>query len=290
VNHGVLLALVTYATFSWGDGIIKSLAGGPSIFEIGFFTSLSAACVLYFTKPKTEQWRWFWRMKHPYAVHIRAACGLVAGLMGIFAFTTIPLAEAYAIAFLSPFLATLASMLVLGEKVGPWRWFAVLFGFAGMVLVVQPGFRALELGHLAAAGIAMVGAVTIIILRTIAADEKRTSLLAVPLIYAMVFNFVAMLPGFSWPSPSEFLTMLAAGAIGSIGQVTLIAALKAAPANQVAPVQYTQIGWAVLIGIVFYHDWPNGLALIGLAIIVASGLLTLVRERIRDVPIVPPKP
>lgn len=290
MNPGVLFAFITYATFSCGDGIVKSLAGGPSIFEIGFFTSLSAACVLYFSKPRGEHWRWFWRMKHPYAVHLRAICGLLAGVLGIFAFTTIPLAEAYAIAFLAPFLATLASILLLKERVGPWRWLAVAAGFGGILLVVRPGFRELAPGHLAALGIALASTATIIILRTIAADEKRTSLVGMPLTYALVFNFFAMLPGFAWPTPSQLFTMLAAGAIGSIGQVTLIAALRAAPASQVAPVQYSQLGWAVLIGFVFYGDLPDGLATVGLALLVASGLLTLVRERIREVPIVPPKP
>ena len=290
MNHGVTLAFLTYATFSWGDAIVKSLAGGPSVFEIGFFTALSASAVIFFSKPKDERWRHFWRMKHPYAVNLRAACSLLAGVLGIYAFTHIPLAETYALIFLAPLLTTLASMVMLGEKIGPYRWLAVITGLCGTVLVVQPGFKALELGHVAALGVAVLGAMTVIILRTVAADEKRTSLLGMMLAYALVFNFIAMLPTFNWPTVPQLLTMLAAGAIGSIGQVALIAALRRAPANQVAPVQYSQIAWAVVIGSLFYNEIPNALALIGLAILAASGLLTLVREKVRDVPVIADKP
>src|SRR5262249_9207568 len=150
LNSGIFLALAAYAIYAWGDGIIKALGGHLSVFEIGFFNTLFASFFLYFFKPAGEKWRHFWRMQRPWAVQAPAASGLAGGVLGVFAFTTIPLAEVYALMFLAPLFVTLLSIIFLKEKVGPWRWLAVVMGFAGVLLVVRPGFRALEPGHFAA--------------------------------------------------------------------------------------------------------------------------------------------
>ena len=118
MNNGILLALLAYATYAWSDAAIKALGGHLSIFEIGFFQTLIAGACIYFARPDGEQWRSFWRMKRPWAVQARALCGLAGSVLGVFAFTTIPLAEVYAIIFLSPIFVTLLSMVVLKEKVG----------------------------------------------------------------------------------------------------------------------------------------------------------------------------
>nr|WP_253204091.1 hypothetical protein [Rhizobium sp. X9] len=106
MQKGFLLGLFAYASFSWGDATIKSLGSQVSVFEIGFFSILFSGIFIFFSKPREERWREFWRMSRPFAVHGRAISGLFAGILGIYAFTTIPLAEAYALIFLSPLFVT----------------------------------------------------------------------------------------------------------------------------------------------------------------------------------------
>jgi S-adenosylmethionine uptake transporter len=234
--------------------------------------------VILVLRPRGERWRDMFRMNHPKRVLLRMACGIAAGLLGTFAFTTIPLAEVYALMFLSPILVTLLSIFILGEPVGWRRLTAVAVGFLGMLLVVKPGFRELHLGHLAAAGVAVVGAISMIIMRMIGHSERRVSLVGVVMTGALVVSAILTVPVFRTPSLSALLYVMALGVFGGISQLTILAATRAAPANRVAPAQYSQIAWAVVLGSTFYDEFPDTLALAGIALIGLSGLFTLLRE------------
>jgi drug/metabolite transporter (DMT)-like permease len=282
VNSGILLALAAYAVYAWGDGVVKALGGQLSIFEIGFCNTLVAGTLLFFFKPKGEQWLGFWRTKRPWAVHARAASGLAAGVLSVYAFTTIPLAEVYALIFLAPMLVTLLSVVILKEHVGPWRWAAVFAGFIGVLLVVRPGFRTLELGHLAAFFLAFLGAATIILMRSLA-GERQTTMLATLVGYSLVFNGIAAAATTSFEMPGWKVSVLIglAGACTAGGHRLHLLATRRTPANQIAPTHYTQLIWAVVIGMAFFREYPDWITFIGIAIIAGSGLLTLMRERIR---------
>ena len=229
-------------------------------------------------RPRGERWRDMFRMHHPKRVLLRMVCGIAAGLLGTYAFTTIPLAEVYALIFLSPVLVTLLSLFILGEPVGWRRLSAVAVGLAGMLLVVKPGFRELHLGHLAAAGVAVVGAISMIIMRMIGHSERRVSMVGVVMTGALTVSAILTIPVFRVPSATALIHLTAIGLFGGIGQLTMLAATRAAPANRVAPAQYSQIAWAVVLGSVFYAEFPDTPALFGIALIGLSGLFTLLRE------------
>ncbi|MBO6718510.1 MAG: DMT family transporter [Rhizobiaceae bacterium] len=282
MNNGIVLAFLAYAIFAWGDALVKSMGGELPVFEIAFFVTIFAAVPILLTKHGNERWLEFWRMKRPAAVHLRAASGVTAGMLGVYAFTTIPFAEAYALIFLSPLLVTVLSMLMLKEDVGPWRWFAVFAGLAGVLLVVRPGFRELQIGHFAAVGVALLAALTIILLRSLAGQEKRTTLLGTMIVYGLVINGIAMVAtGFTVPDASQLARLATAGVLAGVGQFALLAATKITPANQIAPTHYSQIAWAVLIGALFFDEYPDVFAIAGLVALAAAGLLTVIRERIR---------
>lgn len=281
MQKGFLLGLFAYASFSFGDATIKSLGSQIGVFQIGFFSILFSGIFIYFSRPRDERWRDFWRMSRPFAVHGRAISGLFAGILGIYAFTTIPLAEAYALIFLSPLFVTVLSAVVLKEDIGPWRWAAVLAGIVGVFLVVRPGFKALELGHVAAIGVAFLAALTIVLLRSLAGKEKRTSIMGVLLMYGLIFNGLASIPEFVIPDLHQLLAFAFIGLCTATGQITLLVATKIAPASHIAPSHYSQILWAVAIGATFFHEYPDAVAIMGLGVIAASGLLTMIREKVR---------
>lgn len=282
MNNGVLLALLAYASFSWGDAVIKALGGRLGVFEIAFWTTAFAGMFLLFARPRGESWLAFWRTGRPLAVQARALSGILAGILGIHAFTTIPFAEAYALIFLAPLFVTILSMLVLKEHVGAWRWLAVVAGFAGVMLVVRPGFKTLETGHFAAAIVAFLAAMTVILLRSLAATERRTTLIGYLMLYGLVINGTLMLAaGTELPGPPEFGWLALAGLSTAGGQLALMAATRLAPANSIAPTHYSQIVWAVVLGGLFFAEHPDFLALVGLAVVGGAGLLTVFRERIR---------
>jgi len=282
VTNGILLALIAYASYSCSDAVVKSLGGQFTVFEIGFFSTLFAGCFLFFTRPADERWRDFWRTRRPWAVQARAWAGIASGVLSVYAFTTIPLAEVYALIFLAPLFVTILATLVLKEQVGPWRWFAVFAGFVGVMLVVRPGFRELHLGHLAAFTIAFLAAASVILMRSLAQQEKRTTMLGVLIGYGLLFNGIgAAATSFTVPDTKQLLWLVMAGAFTACGQLLHLLAMKYAPANRVAPTHYSQIVWAVILGALFFQEYPDFLSLVGLAIVGGSGLLTMVREEAR---------
>lgn len=282
MSNGILLALLAYATYAWSDAAIKALGGSLSVFEIGFYQMAIAGALILPTRPDGHGWLDFWRMRHPLQVQARAIIGAVAAIVSVFAFTTIPLAEVYAIVFLSPLFVTLLSAVFLKEIVGPWRWLAVLLGFAGVLLVVRPGFRALELGHLAALSMSLMSAVSVILTRSLVQRERLTTIVGYLLIYSLAFNGAALAAtSVRLPDLHEAAILLLAGAFSACGLLLLLRAARFAQANQIAPTHYSQIAWAVLLGALFFNERPDIWSIVGITIIAAAGLLTTVRERIR---------
>jgi drug/metabolite transporter (DMT)-like permease len=157
----------------------------------------------------------------------------------------------------------------------------LLIGFCGVMLVVRPGFRDLELGHLAALACAVFGATTTTVLRIVAGKEKRVSLIALPALYLIVATGVLMLPGFIMPTLTQFVLLAVSGSFVGMGHILLIAATRNAPANQVAPIQYIQILWAIGLGSFFYSEHPDALAYVGMAVVTLSGLVNVLLDGAR---------
>ena len=272
---GVIYAIVAYSVYSCGDAIIKGFGQNLSVFEIGFFIAVFSLIPAAFAKPKSERWRDSFKLRHVGLVHLRSFSGLASSVLVTYAFVTIPFAETYSLVFMMPLFITAMSVLILKERVDMVRWSMLALGFLGVMLVVQPGFRALELGHLAALCCAFFGATTTTVLRIIAPTEKRVTLIALPALYLIVANAVLMAPGFIWPTPTQFALLAASGSLVGMGHILLIAATRNAPASQVAPIQYVQIIWAIGLGAFFYAEYPDLLAYIGLGVVVASGLVNV---------------
>ena len=271
---GVLLALSAYVLYSCCDAIVKGLGSGLSVYEIAFFTTLFSLVPAMLTTPKGENWLHFWRVKHPFLLHLRGVSGVIGNLCVIYAFVTIPLNETYSLAFLAPVFIVIMSVQILAEKVSPQRWLLLAASFVGVLIVVRPGFRELHWGHLTAVGAAICGAVTTTTLRRIAKDETRVSLIGVASAYILIINGVLMLATgqVHWLDWQQMGLLLTIGALGGTANLLFIGATRSTPASMVAPLQYSQIFWAVLFGAVFYKEFPDHIAYIGLAMIVVAGI------------------
>lgn len=273
VPLGVLLAIAAYGTYSFADAIIKGLGQTVGMFEIGLFVTLFSVLPALFTKPKEEAWRDTFRFRNPWRMQIVAVFRVAASLLITYSFITIPLAEAYCIVFLIPVFITILSVVVLKEDVGIERWVLVLVSFAGVLLVVRPGFRELELGHLTALGCAVSAAIATVTTRLISGSERRISLFMLPTVYTLIANALLLaLTGFAGFGWTELGVMFICGLLGGAGWLLQIAAIANAPASRVAPIQYSQIVWALLLGALFFAEFPDQLGLVGLAVVVVSGI------------------
>jgi S-adenosylmethionine uptake transporter len=275
---GVAAGFLAYALFSSSDACVKALGPGMSVFEIIFLITLASLCTFAFAKPASERWREVFHIHRPGLVFIRAAAGVLGSLAGAYAFTTLPLAEAYSLLFLMPAFATLLAISVLGDHVGGRRGIAIFCGFVGVVLVVRPGFHELHLGHLAAAFAAVAAAVAMITLRLLGRSERRISLLATLYLSMLVVNGTLMLFRFIVPDLRQIGLAVFAGLVSGVGQISMLAATRNAPPNRVAPTQYSQMIWAVVFGATFFGEIPDAVAFLGMVLIVASGLFTFLRE------------
>lgn len=278
---GVVFAVITYALFSVCDAIIKGFGNAVGVHEIAFFTALFSLVPAILTKPPGERWRDMFKLRHPWLVHLRALSGLVGNILVIVAFVSIPLAEVYSLTFLAPIFITVISIFTLGERVSWQRMVLLTLGFVGVLLVVRPGFRDLQLGHLTAAGAALFGGITTVVLRKVAPVEKRVSLIGIALGYIVVVNGIWMIPGFRMPSLEHLLLMAVIGAVGGTAAIIFIAATRMIEASKIAPLQYSQIFWAIVFGAVFYQEYPEPVAYAGLAVVVMSGILNVISDETR---------
>jgi len=276
-------ALLAYAAFSITDASVKAAGGGHlSVFQMAFIVNVFAALAVLFTRHPGERWRDFWRTAHPLAVHGRAICGVVASLTGVYAFTAIPLAQAYALVFMAPLFVTIMSALVLKEHVGMWRWSAVIIGFIGVLLVVKPGHAAFEGGHLAAMFTGLGTGSAVIILRRVNGKVKTTSVLGTLIAYLLLVNAgVMLIHGASVPTLKECALLALAGMSYGLGQWAFVSATRHGNATQIAPMHYSQLAWAVVFGALIFDEFPDAVALVGISIIIFAGLLTVLREKMR---------
>lgn len=273
IQSGVLLAILSYAAYAWADAIIKALGHSIGIFEMGVAYTVVSLIPMLLAKPAHERVRDTFRFRHRWLMPAILVLRVTSSVSVTYTFTAIPLAEAYCIVFLIPVFITILSVVVLKENVRIERWLLVLASFAGVLLVVRPGFRALELGHITALICAFADAGATILTRFVSRDERRITLFVAPTLCTMAFNAMMLaITGFKTPNLVETALLLACGLLCGIGYVSYVNAVSTTLASRVAPMLYTQIVWALILGAAFFHEFPDGLGLVGLVVIVIAGI------------------
>jgi drug/metabolite transporter (DMT)-like permease len=272
---GVLLGLLSFSIYAVGDAMTKSFSGEIGVFELQFFINLFALVPIVFAKDKSERWRDTFKLSNPLLMHGRALLYTAATFCFTLAVTTIPFAETYSLAFLSPLFLALLAMLFLKEKVVATRWILVALSFIGVLIVVRPGFRELGIGHLSAILCALLAAGANTILRVISNREKQISIIALNGAYQLVVCGALMASSFTTLDWSQLARLATIGVIGGCAQILIIRAVARTPASQIGPTQYIQILWAVALGAIFFNESPDAIGYLGLAILVASGIATI---------------
>ncbi|WP_170338323.1 DMT family transporter [Ruegeria arenilitoris] len=213
----------------------------------------------------------------------------IVGIAAMFsALQYLPLADAVAIAFVMPFIMLLLGKYVLGEEVGHRRLIACIVGFAGTLLVIQPSFAEVGAPALLPLIVAVVFALFMLVTRQIAKETDPIALQAVSGLLAtavlaplLAIGALTGLPdlALTLPQGNAHWLLLAIGVLGTVAHLLMTWALRFAPSATLAPIQYLEIPVATLIGWLIFHDLPNGLAALGIAITIAAGLYVILRER-----------
>ena len=276
---GLSLRLLSIVALAVMFALVKlAAAEGVHVVEALFWRQLAGL-------PVVILWLWWMgnlsdiRTGRPGAHALRMFLGISAMMLNFLAMTLLPLADASAIGFAVPIFATVLAALLLREPTGRYRWGAILLGFVGILVVLQPGNSGiLPIGGAVAIAGAVVTAAVTIQLRRLTQTEPTGAIVfwfslssLIPLGIAMLF-FGKLHDGIA----IAYLAGLSLS--GAIAQILITASLRFAPVAAALTMDYTAILWSTLLGFVIFGDIPGLSVFLGTPVIIAAGLIILWRE------------
>jgi len=279
--RGTILMIVAMAFFAVEDMLIKLLSAqmpvGQILVALGFGGALIFAAI---SLARGE--RLFSTDLLAASVMLRNGGELIGTACFISALALIPLSTASAILQAMPLAVTLGAALFLREPVGWRRWSAIIIGFCGVLLILRPGFEGFEpaalLAVAAVAGLAMRDLATRAVPPAITSMQLSAyafALIALPGVAMLAFGQgTAVMPG-----TSGLTGLGAALACGVLGYYAITVALRVSEISAIAPFRYTRLVFALALGLAVFDERPDAATLAGAALIIGSGLYTLLRER-----------
>ena len=284
---GVALMLGFCLIAPIGDAVAKLLGESVPLAQVVLIRfAVQAAVLIPLIQVTGRAWRLRGRVL--WLVLLRTLLH-VAGIAAMFtALRYLPLADAVAIAFVMPFFMLILGRFVLGEEVGPRRLGACLVGFAGTLLVVQPSFVDVGWPALLPLAVAAIFSLFMLVTRQIAKQTDPIGLQAVSGVMAvlMVLPLLALGPSTGLaplqvirPDAFDWTLLLGIGFLGTIAHLLMTWSLRYAPSATLAPMQYLEIPFATLLGLVIFGDLPDPVAGVGIVIIMGAGLYVVLRER-----------
>lgn len=212
---------------------------------------------------------------------VRGLGMLGSALFFIMAMQHLPLAEAAAISFVSPVFVTVLSILLLAEKVGIRRWAALLVGLAGVIIVIRPGAEGFQPASLLPILTAFSWALGLVATRKMTVQENPLTTMVWSALTGLIV-LTALLPLHAvWPTPWEMLLGVFIGLVYTASQWLLILAYRQGEASVLAPFTYVQLIWSTALGFLVFGAVPDQWTFVGTGVIIASGLYTAHRERMR---------
>ena len=278
--QGIGFMIAAFVTVAIGDALAKLLITGLPIAQFVFLRSVAVLLLLTPVFAHAGGLRIF-QTGRPGLHLARCTLNAVSLVFFFIALRQLELATMFAIEFVGPLFMTALSVPLLGEKVGVHRWSAIAVGLAGALVIITPSAEGIQVMALAATFATFLWATSMVLVRKLSATESDATLLAY--INTSLLIVGAIGAPFVWqPVQWRELAMIAALAVTQvIGQWLMLRAFRSAPVGVIAPFQYSGIIWATLIGWWVWGDLPAVNVWVGAAILVASGLYVMWRERLR---------
>lgn len=270
-----MLAMLCFAVM---DAISKSLVAEYSVGQL-MWVRYGLLCLFAWFLVRKQGFVAALRSRKPGLQIFRSLVAVIEGAMFVLAFRYLPLADIHAVAAISPLIVIALGVLFMGERAGPARWLAVAAGFAGVLLIVRPGFRTLEWPLILPLAGAVLWAGYQLLTRLCARwDQPGTSMLWSAVVAFIATSFFGPFD-WKWPTPFAWTLIVTVAFIGAIAHYALIKALDYAEAGAVQPYSYTLLVWAAVMGWLVFGDIPDGWTIFGATIVVLSGLYTWHHDR-----------
>lgn len=290
--RGMMIMAGCMAVLPAMDAIAKYMAtyGGMSPGQVTFyrffFQLVCTLPLLMAVSPKA-----LISTRRPFLNLFRGVLHAAASLMFFVAVKYMPLADVFAIYFVEPFMLTMMSAMFLGEKVGWRRWLAIIIGFGGAMIVIQPSFEIFGLKSLLPVACAFLFTLYLFLNRAMGDGDTPLTMQTMAGIGGTLFMAVALGIGhslgdvdfeMSLPGNTQaWLLLILLGSISGYMHLLVVKAFRLAPISLLAPFQYFEIISATALGFVLFNDFPNPSKWLGILIIVTSGLFIIWRERVR---------
>lgn len=278
---GILLIVASSISFALMNAVVKLVSGHLGPVEIGFFRQLFSmipvvSMVIHQGGPSML------RTQRPFGHLFRGLIGNSAMIIFFLSVAKLPLADANALSFASPLFITALSMPLLGEAVGKHRWSAVVVGFAGVMVMTNPGGNWFSGNAGVGAGMGVLAAfMSALMTITIRQLNKTEPPVRIVFYFATIGTiFFGGLLTIFWVTPTlpELGGLMVVGLIGGLSQLLMTYAYRHAPASTLAPFGYVSILWSTALGYLIWSDLPGPRILVGAAIVIASGLYIIYRE------------
>jgi drug/metabolite transporter (DMT)-like permease len=278
--RGIALLLLSSVFLGTSDATSKYLSATLPSIEIAWIRFLVFALIMIPAMVPASPF-FALQTQRPVLQVTRGMALLGSSLLFISGLRFLPIAEASATSFVSPLFVTALSIFFLSEKVGRRRWLATAVGLMGVMIVLRPGTSAFHPAAFFPVVSAFAWACTLILTRKMSGQERT----AVTMTYSSIVGFAVLcaLVPFVWVTPTwhDILFGLLIGVASTAGQWIVVLAFRYADASVLAPFSYVQLLWVSILGFLVFGEVPDGWTVTGAVFIVASGLYTAHRERVR---------
>jgi drug/metabolite transporter (DMT)-like permease len=306
---GIACVIGAVVAFTTQDMAIKWLSGDYPLHEIILARALVAITLtLSILVPLEGGYRNLRTKRLP--LHLLRALAVVIANMTFFTgLATLPLGEATAIFFVAPLFITALSVPLLGERVGPRRWFAILVGLGGVTVMLRPGSGGFIPAFLLPLAAALAYALMQIMTRKLGMAEKASTMaFYIQLTFVVVSGAIGLTLGdgvlagrgdpslefllraWVWPSTGDAIIMFGIGCLSGLGGYLISQAYRISEAALVAPFEYAALPLAVFWSVFLWGDWPDPISWLGIALITGAGLYAFYRETVRGRKIVLRRP
>ena len=278
--RGILLMALGFALFAVADTIAKVLLEYYPPVQVVFIRMLGLFLGVNFVM--LYNFKWFGKTQNFSKQLLRGLAQAGSAVTFLFGLKTIPIADATSIAFVAPLFVIIFSYFILKEPIGIRRWLAVIIGFSGTLIIIRPGFEVINFGHLFIIIAAFLFALRQIISRLLASTDNPLTT-AFFTAYTSVFIFVLFQPWIWTPIiyKKHIFLFFVFAALAGTAEFLVIKALQIAHAVVVSPLQYTLLIWVTLFGFIIWGIVPDFWTFLGAGVIIATGLYSLHRERLR---------
>ena len=273
---GFFYMFISVCAFSLMDVIVKWSEDYP-VGQVLFFRGFCGIIPILFLIPK-DRYLDFYKTTRPFLHFKRCLAGLIA-LVSIFvALRNLPLATVVSISFAAPIFITIFSIFLLDEKVGLYRWMAVLVGFLGIIFITEPGFSALNLYYIYPIIFCLGLSYVAIAIRKLSTTEPPWLISFFFSFSIMLLSFLSFYQGWILPSLIDLFLLSMIGILGGLANLWLSQSYKYSEVSLVSPLKYLALVFAIIFGYFIWNEIPSVKTLLGALLVIISSIIIFRRE------------